>query len=151
MHVRQIIHTRQRQAHGFGAGGEQQPVEMNLLAVTEHDLACADVDFRYTGFQAQFDVLLGVKLIPAQWDPFLRRVSGQIVLGQIGPVHGRRVVITQHDNLALKTLATQHLSSGEARRAATDDDDLARRFAHVCNTDDRCRCNVLAHEHLVVG
>src|SRR5436309_15832984 len=108
---------------------------MNLAAINQRDFACAYIDIRYTGLQPQFDVLFDVEVVTAQRDPFLWRISGQVILGQVGPVHRRRIVVAQHDDVPLETMATQHLCGSEPGGTAANDHDLAWRLARGCDTD----------------
>ena len=66
----------------------------------------------------------GVKTIGAQRQPILRRAAGEIILGQVRPVHRRRGIAAQHDDTAAILLPPQHFGRGESRRTSADDDDL---------------------------
>src|SRR5438093_484651 len=121
------------------------------IAVAVRDLARTYIDCGDGRLQPQVDALFGVEAVCAQRDPLLRRVAGQVILGQVRPVHGRRVVVAQHHNAALVALAAQHLGGGETGRAAADNHDLLRRSGRRCDTGARCRHQLLPHEHLVVS
>ena len=116
-----------RQAHGLRAGRQQQPVVGDLAAVGQRDLARARIDGGDVGLEPQVDAVLGVEVVAAQRHPFLGRVAGEIVLGEVGPVDRRGVVVAQHDDAALVLLAPQHLGRREAGSAAAHDHDPVRR------------------------
>ena len=124
-----LVGARDRQADRLGAGCEQQPIVRNLAPVGERDLARARVDTGDVRLETQVDAVLGIEAFRAQRHPILRRVAREIVLGEVRPVDGRRVVIAQHDDAALVLLAPQHLRSRETGGASADDDDLLRRCA----------------------
>ena len=77
--------------------------------------------------EAQLDAVLAIETRRAQRHPFLGRVAGEIILGQVRPIDRRRVVAAQHDDAAVVVLAPQHLGRGKAGGSAADDDDLSRR------------------------
>ena len=70
--------------------------------------------------------LLGVELGRSERNPLLGRGAGEIVLRQIGPIVGRRVVGAQHREAAGVAFPPQHLGGSVARGAAADDDDRRR-------------------------
>ena len=76
----------------------------------------AYVDFGDLRFQAQVDAVLGVEPLIPQWHPFLGRRAGEVILGQVRPVHRRGIVVTQHRDVTVETLAAKHLGGGEIRR-----------------------------------
>src|SRR6185312_13175410 len=81
------------------------------------------IDLGRLGLQHQVDLVLAVEVRAAQRDPVLGPGAGEIVLREVRPVAGRRVVAAQHGDSAGIALAPQHLGAGEARGAAADDDD----------------------------
>src|SRR5438552_1530116 len=129
--VRQI-HAGQREANRLGAGCEQQSVVGDSASVIEHHLTGRYVDELYIRPETQLNGALFVKIERTQRDPLFRRVAGKIILGQIGPVHGRGLVAAKHDDTARVLLTTQHLGRGETGGSATDDDDPSRQWVPRC-------------------
>jgi hypothetical protein len=126
--VRQV-HAGDRQANRLGAGGQQEPVVGDLAAVAEFELARLRIDGDDAALQPQVDVLFGVVVLRTQRHPVLGRRAVEIVLGQVGTIDGRRVVLAEHHDAALVVLAPEHLGRGETGRTAAHDDHLSRRFA----------------------
>ena len=122
----QQVGSRCREPHRFGAGREQKPVVGQGGAVREGHRTGARIDLCDTRLEPQVDVALLIEIIRAQRQPILRRAAGQIVLGEVGPIDRRRVVVAQHDDAALVVLAPQHLGCREAGRTAADDNDPVR-------------------------
>src|SRR6266496_4042112 len=83
-------------------------------------LARIDIDAGDSRLQAQVDPRVGVKALVPQRYPLFRRSAGEVVLGQVGSVDGRRRVVAQHHDAALEPPATQHFRGRETRRAAAD-------------------------------
>ena len=102
-----LIGARDRQANRLGAGGEQQPVVRDLAPVGERDLARTRVDTGDVRLEPQVDAVLRIEAVRTQRHPILGRLAGEVVLGEVRPVDGRRVVIAQHDDAALVLLAPQ--------------------------------------------
>ena len=114
----------------------------------------SNVDTRDVRPEPQLDALLGIEACRTQRDPLFRRVAGQIVLGQVGPINGRRILTAQHDDATFIVLAPQLLGGGEARRPAADDHDLRRRsvLRHSASSRyRRWRFLLGAHEDLAVA
>ena len=84
----------------LGAGGQQQRAVAMPAAVRKLDLPGIGVDRNRASTEPQLDPLLSIELERAQRYPFLGRVAGKIVLRQIGPVAGRRVIVAQHRDRA---------------------------------------------------
>jgi len=130
MHVR-LIGGRNRQPHRLGAGRQQQAVVTEARPVGAPHLALLRIDGDDLGLEPQIDLAVAVEILRAQRHPVFRRAAGEIILGQIGPVDRRRRVVADHRDAAAEAVATQHLSRGEARGTAADDDDGLRRRALV--------------------
>ena len=147
-----LVGARDRQADRLGAGREQQPVVGDRAPVGEHDLARTRIDAGDVRLEPQIDAVLGIEAVRAQRHPILRRAAGEIVLGQVRPVDGRRIVVAQHDDAALIVLAPEHLGRREAGRAAADDHDPVRRSTRWLAAWLRFRLRpLLAHEDLAVA
>src|SRR5271169_389837 len=99
---------------------------MMPAAVREPDLASLSIDRHRAGAEFQLDPALGEELGRAQRYPFLRGVSCEIVLGQIGPIVRPRVVGAQHRDRAGVAFAPQHLGCGIYRGTTADDNDRPR-------------------------
>ena len=84
----------------LGAGGQEQGAVAVPAAVHKLDLASIGMDRNYASAEPQLDVVPVVELGRAQRYPFLGRIAGEIILGQIGPVARRRVIIAQHRDRA---------------------------------------------------
>ena len=121
-----LVRARYRQAHRLRAGRQQQAVVGDGLAAGRDDMTCAGVDRRDLGVEPQVDLRLGVEIIRPQRQPVLRRAAGEIILGQVRPVHRRRRLGAQHHDAAAIILPPQHLGCGKARRATADDHDPGR-------------------------
>jgi hypothetical protein len=70
--------------------------------------------------------ILMIKVCTILHTDVLRRIAGKIVLGQIRPVDGGRVVVAQHDDASLVLLAPQFRGCGKAGRSTADDHDPSR-------------------------
>ena len=122
-----LVGPRDRQSDGFGAGCEQQPVEGDLAAVGERDLAGARIDACDLCRKAQIDGVLGIEAVGTQRHPILRRGAREVVLGEVWPINRGRIVIAQHDNASLVLRTPQSLGRREPGCPAANDDDLLRR------------------------
>jgi len=76
--------------------------------------------------------VLGVELGRAQRDPLLGCRTGEIILGQIGPIVRPRVVGAQHRDPAGVALAPQHLGRGISPGTTADDNDRLRPRIRTC-------------------
>src|SRR5690606_24639553 len=76
--------------------------------------------------QAQVDPVLRIEVLTLHRNPLFRCLAGKVVLGKIGAVDGWRLVIADHADDALISLAAQPFGRREAGRTATDDDNPAR-------------------------
>ena len=65
-----------------------------------------------------------IEIVGTQRNPFLRRVAGQIVLRQVGPVARRVGIVAEHGQATRITATAQHFGAGEPGRAAAHDDDV---------------------------
>jgi hypothetical protein len=83
MDVRKIA-TRNAEVDRFGAGGEEQSAEALPAAVREPDFSGLGIDRDRAGAELQLEPMLAVEIGRPQRNPFLGRVAGQVVLGQIG-------------------------------------------------------------------
>ena len=110
---------------GLAAGRDQQPVEREELARRAVHLARGGIDPRHLGRELEFDSVLGVPIVAAQPQPLLGRISGEIILGKVGPVAWGVGIRAEDRYLAVKAEAAQLVGAGEARGASSNDDDLA--------------------------
>ena len=120
-HVGQVA-ARQLETHRLGTGGEEQRAPGKRRAAIEGDSAPARVDRGHTGAELQLDPPLVIELARMERDPLLGGVAGQVVLGEIGAVVGRRVVGADERDGAGVTLAAQPLGGGVGGGAGADDD-----------------------------
>ena len=125
MDVRKIA-TRNAEVDRFGAGGEEQSAEALPAAVREPDFSGLGIDRDCAGAELQLDPMLAVEIGRPQRNPFLGRVAGQVVLGQIGSIIWSRVIGAQHRDRAGVALAPQHLGRSVSCRTAADDNDRIR-------------------------
>ena len=95
------IRPRDRQPHRLGPGGEQEPVVGNAASVGEPHLARPRLDAGDLRAEPQVDAVLRIERGAAQRHPRLGRGAGEIVLGEVGPVDGRSLVVAEHDDAAL--------------------------------------------------
>ena len=100
------MRTRDVELDRIGARREQQLVVALRLPVVEHDALALRVDRRHAHAELQPDPMLGEELAWAQRQPLLRRVAGEVIFGEIGPIDGRRGIGPDHDELAAVTLAS---------------------------------------------
>ena len=70
--------------------------------------------------------MLAVEVGRPQRYPFLGRVAGQVVFGQIGSIIWSRVIGAQHRDRTGIALATQHLGRRVSRGTAAEDNDRLR-------------------------
>ncbi len=111
------------QAHGIGAGREQQRAVIAARAVLEADRARGRIDRRDTRSEHELDVPLLVQLRRPHRNPVVLRFSGEIVLRQVRTID-RRVLIAADDRDRVRVaFTTQHVGSRVAGGAAADDDD----------------------------
>src|SRR5262245_38290374 len=97
MDMREIA-ARNVESDRYCAGGEKQRAVSVPAAVSEPDLARLRLDRRRAGAELQLDPVLDIELLGTQRYPFFGCVPGEIVLGQIGPIVGSRIVgAQQHD------------------------------------------------------
>ena len=104
MDLRQIA-AGKGEPERLGARGQQQRAVMMPTSICKLDLPGIGMDRNRPCTEPQLDALLSIELERAQRYPFLGRVSGEIVLRQIGPVAGRRVIVAQHRDRAGIALA----------------------------------------------
>src|ERR1700687_1768025 len=123
-----LISSQDRQAHRFRARRQQQTVIGNGATAGDDDIARFGIDRGDIAFEPKVDAGLRVKAVRTQRQPILRRATGKIILRQIWPIDRRSGIVAQHDDVAAKILPPQHVCRGKARRAATDDYDLAGRI-----------------------
>jgi hypothetical protein len=120
-----VLESGQGQPIGLRAGGDQQSVEPKDPARPRPDGASFGVDAIDLGSKAQIDVIVGVPVIAAQPQPFLRRGAGEIILGKVRAIARRIRVGTQNRQVSGKAATPQFVGAGEAGRASADDDDLS--------------------------
>ncbi len=82
-----------RQADGFGASREQQPVVRRPVAVGEDDLSLTHVDACDIRVQPQLNAVLGIEACGPQRNPVLRGGASEIVLGQIWSIDRWRIIV----------------------------------------------------------
>ena len=116
------IGARHVQADGLRAGREQQRVVLERLAAVHLELLVLRVDPRGAAAD-DVDLVLGVEVVGAKRDPFLGRVAREVVLGQVGPVVRRSVVLVDDGEPSLVARATKHLGGRGAGGAPADDHD----------------------------
>ena len=122
-----LVGAGYRKPHRLRTGRQQQPVVGDVFASADDEFAGLRIDAGDFHVEAQFDSVRGIEVVRPQRQPILRRRAGEIVLGQIGPVDGRRGIAAEHDQGAAEAAPPQHLRGREARRPASDDDDPSRR------------------------
>ena len=124
-----LVGARDRQADRLGAGRQQQAVVGDLAAIGEDHLAGTRIDGGDVRLETKIDGVVGIEVVAAQRNPFLGRVAGEVILGEVRPIDGCYVIIAQHDDAALVVLPPQHFRSGETGSAAAHDHDLLRHLA----------------------
>src|SRR5690606_31421519 len=149
-HVR-LIRTRHGQAHRLRSSREQQPVVTHAAAVAEADFARARIDLRDGGSEAKVDAVLLVEARGAQRQPFFRSRAGEIVLREIRTIDRERIVVAEHHEAALVTLAPKPLGCGESCRPAADDDDAIRLPGRSCARRPLRPGALLAHEDFPIA
>jgi hypothetical protein len=97
-----------------------------FATVGQHGFTGVGVDGGDGRLELEVDAVLSVEVGVAKRHPLFRRVAGEVILRQIGPIDGRRIVVAQHHDAALELLTAQHLRRGKTGRAAADDDDPLR-------------------------
>ena len=106
-----------RETARLGAGGQQQPVVVQPLAVVEPHLADRRVQAHGRATEAQFDVMLGVVTLIVDVDPVASDVAAQVVLGQRWPFVGALVLGPDQHEAPVEALGPQglcRLGAGEA-------------------------------------
>jgi len=86
MHVR-TIRPGDGETPRLGAGGQQEGAIGEGSSTLEGDGVAGGIDARGGIVGDEGDVLLGVELGRAEGDPLLRRLAGQVVLGQVRAIH----------------------------------------------------------------
>src|SRR5438045_7613020 len=74
-------------------------------------------------------LMLFVEVRRPNRDPFLRRMPGEIVLREVGPVVRGSFVVVDNGDVAAIAATPQHLAGGSSRRARADDYNLAQALA----------------------
>jgi hypothetical protein len=85
MHVR-AISSGQRKPDGFGARREQEAVERIGSSACQLYFPFRKVERRDLRIVYEVDAVFGVESRRAERDPFLRRVPGEIILREVGPI-----------------------------------------------------------------
>src|SRR5438093_1130124 len=102
------------------------------------------------GAQLKIDPGIAVEFRRTQRDPVLRRIAGEIILGQIRPVAWGSLIGAEHRQPAVEPLPAQHFGRREPRGAAADDDDVSG--LHCRSSALRLRAlDLLARKHLCVA
>jgi len=89
------VGARDRQPDRLGAGGEQKAVIGKLRAVAQDHFPRAYIESNDLGAEAEVNAVLAIVAGGPQRHPFLGRVPGKVVLGQVRPIHGRCIVVAQ--------------------------------------------------------
>src|SRR5919106_3183859 len=85
----------------------------------------------------------------ADRDPFLRRVPGEIIFGEIRAVVRRALIVVDDDDLAAEVAAPEHFGRGRAGGARSNDYDFAQRGARRplrIGRRERIALDFVAHE-----
>ena len=113
VHVR-FVRAGDRQAHRISSGGEEDRVEGAPRSVAERERLRLRVE-RGDALHLQLDVLRNRKRQP-------RRVAGEVVLRQIGPIDRRFGAI--HDDRAGVAAAAEHVRARGAGSTRANDGDV---------------------------
>src|SRR5690606_16008957 len=118
----------------LGAGGDEQGAVRLRGSVVENEPAAFRIDALHSGAEPELDALLGVEVGRTQGNPFLGRITGQTVLGEIRAVIGPTRPRLGVGDGPLVALVPQRLRGEVSGCAAPDDDDRlgmrARRSTH---------------------
>ena len=128
MHVREV-RPGELQPHRLGAGREDQGVESDRQAAAHFHGVAREIERGRTAAY-DLDVVVLVEASRTNWNPLLRRISGEVVLGQIWAVVWRVGVIVDHGHGAGESTASEHLRRRRPRGTSADDHDSPR-FASV--------------------
>ena len=152
VHVR-LVGTWDRQTNRLGAGRQQQAGRKRPCSRRRaRPRPPLHIDAGDLRLEPQLDAVLGIEAVRPQRHPILRRIAGEIILGEIRPVDRRRIVVAQHDDASLILLAPELLGRGKASRAAADDHDFFRRSSRrLCRAAPARLRQLLAHENLAVA
>ena len=107
----------------LGAGRKQKRAVTQAAAVGELDCTLPGVDPRHARVQPDIDVVLLIEVRGPQQRPFLGRPAGQIILGQVGPVGGKRRIGAQHRDRPGIAFVAKRFGGHISGRAAADDHD----------------------------
>jgi hypothetical protein len=75
------------------------------------------------GVQAQIDTMLAVPALRLERHPFFRRSAGEVVLGQVRPVHRKIGIGADHQQATDIAFATQHPRFSEPGGTAAHNND----------------------------
>ena len=96
VHMR-LVGTGYRKPHWLRARRQQQSVVRHPFASGENEFAGLRIDPRDFTVEPQFNSVRGIEIVRPQRHPVHRRGAGQIILGQIRTVDGRRGIVAEHD------------------------------------------------------
>jgi hypothetical protein len=131
-----IVRTGYLEAHGIGAGGNQERSELEGTTVSQKDALPRHVERLDRGIHEELDPFFRVVLGRPQGNPGLFRRPRQVVLRKIRPVARRRIVGADERDRPLVALAPEHVRRGQTGGSTSDDDDGGR----DARTDRRLRC-----------
>lgn len=110
-----------REATGLGAGGQQQPVVAQPLAVVERNLADRCVQAHGRATEAQLDVMLDVVTFVVDVDLLPPDLAAQVVLGQRRPLVRALMFGPDQHEAPLEALSPQRLGGLGACEAGAND------------------------------
>ncbi len=116
------IAPRHREPDRIRAGGEEQRAVLAARPVGEAEPAGARVERHRARPEDQLDVALRVELHAVERHPVLGRGAGQVVLGEVRPVHRRRGLRADQGDPPGVALAPQHLGRRVPRCPRAHDD-----------------------------
>ena len=117
--------VQQLEAASLGAGGDEQPVVGQLVAVVQHQAVIDRLQAHGVAAQAQLDIALAVPVIRPEGE--LRRlgIPRQDALGERRAVVGAQRLGADHRDGAGVVVAAQRLDGPLGGEAAAGDDDVA--------------------------
>ena len=122
----QVVHAVElgagnREPARLGAGGQQQPVVAQPLAVVERHLLQRRVHVDRRAAQAQLDVVVGVEALAVDVDAVAVGLAAQVVLRQRRALVRALVLGADEHQAPLEALVSQGLSGLGAGQAGADD------------------------------
>ena len=117
------VRTRQRQAAGGGAGGEQHLVVAEVALVSQVHLVGLRVERGGRDIEPQVDVVLGVPILLMDEDRRPLCATRQVALGQRWTLVGQVRLGTDQRDAAVESLPAQRLGGLGPGKAGPDDDE----------------------------